>query len=266
MRDVKQSQIESEGPVAFMHLLVSVRNAEEAKSAIAGGCEILDIKEPHRGSLGMADLDSIADVVGRYSPLVPVSVALGELRDWRNADQLPSLPLGIAYCKLGLAGCGSIPNWKNQWSEWRTHIDAASRGKLHWVAVAYADWQRADAPAPEAVIQAAGDANCAGVLFDTFVKDDLGLLQWFSTDQLSRLVDLIHHKSLFAAIAGGLRMGDLPQLAGVDVDIVAVRGVACRGNDRRATVCSDAVREFRQAMVLSTGEEMSPEVIRPTSG
>ena len=44
-------------------LLVSVRTIEEARAALAGGADIIDIKEPTRGSLGRADeavLTSIA--------------------------------------------------------------------------------------------------------------------------------------------------------------------------------------------------------------
>ena len=39
-------------------LLVSVRSAGEAVDALAGGCQILDVKDPSRGSLGRAD-DSV---------------------------------------------------------------------------------------------------------------------------------------------------------------------------------------------------------------
>ena len=35
-----------------MRLLVSVRSAEEVSAALAGGADIIDAKEPERGSLG----------------------------------------------------------------------------------------------------------------------------------------------------------------------------------------------------------------------
>src|SRR5579872_3508444 len=44
-------------------LLVSVRNLAEAESALAGGCDILDIKEPAHGAMGMADVATIAAIV-----------------------------------------------------------------------------------------------------------------------------------------------------------------------------------------------------------
>src|SRR5258708_39763272 len=46
-------------------LLVSVRTVAEAEAALAGGCDVLDIKEPNRGAMGMADPATIATVVRR---------------------------------------------------------------------------------------------------------------------------------------------------------------------------------------------------------
>src|SRR5207244_7336185 len=36
-------------------LLVSVRSAAEAETALAGGADVVDVKEPRRGALGPAD-------------------------------------------------------------------------------------------------------------------------------------------------------------------------------------------------------------------
>ena len=44
-------------------LLVSVRCAEEATAALAGGADIIDVKEPRRGSLGRADDRVIREVM-----------------------------------------------------------------------------------------------------------------------------------------------------------------------------------------------------------
>ena len=49
-------------------LLVSVRNAEEALMAVRGGADIIDVKEPSKGSLGRAsveNLQAIADVLAQ---------------------------------------------------------------------------------------------------------------------------------------------------------------------------------------------------------
>src|SRR5947209_7136474 len=95
-------------------LLVSVRNVSEAEAALAGGCDVLDIKEPGRGAMGMADLATIADIVRRVrdtDAAIPMSVALGEVMDWEKERSVPQLPDGIAYLKLGTAGLGNASDW-----------------------------------------------------------------------------------------------------------------------------------------------------------
>ena len=60
-------------------LLVSVRNEQEAKAAIDGGCDIVDIKEPQNGSLGRASFDVIQKVAASCALFrVPVSAVVRE--------------------------------------------------------------------------------------------------------------------------------------------------------------------------------------------
>jgi len=69
-------------------LLVSVRDAAEARAALVGGADLIDVKEPSRGSLGRAEADTIAAVAHAVGGRTPVSAALGELRDWAD-EPLP---------------------------------------------------------------------------------------------------------------------------------------------------------------------------------
>ena len=84
-------------------LLVSVRSAAEAQTALAGGAALIDVKEPERGPLGRADDATVAEVVAAVASRCPVSAALGEIR-WG----VPASPLEgfrrCAYLKPGLAG------------------------------------------------------------------------------------------------------------------------------------------------------------------
>jgi uncharacterized protein (UPF0264 family) len=113
-------------------LLVSVRNAVEARCAIDGGCEILDVKEPTRGSLGRADAAEIAAVLGvrdECASTMPVSVALGEVfeaeaADW--SDDLASLAAEIHFLKLGTARLGISGDWQSSFlrarREWESRL------------------------------------------------------------------------------------------------------------------------------------------------
>ena len=50
-------------------LLVSVRSVAEARIALAGGVDLIDVKEPRRGSLGAADAGIIAEIVAHVAKL-----------------------------------------------------------------------------------------------------------------------------------------------------------------------------------------------------
>src|SRR3990172_3975966 len=99
-------------------LLVSVRNADEARIALEGGADVIDVKEPSRGSLGAADAEVVAAVVRAIGGSVPISVAAGELIDHRQSGATSSVSaFGVAYIKLGLAGCAVVSDWPEWWRE-----------------------------------------------------------------------------------------------------------------------------------------------------
>src|SRR4051794_21294305 len=83
-------------------LLVSVRSASEAATALAGGADVIDVKEPGRGALGPADAQvwqAVLDVVGAR---VPTSAALGDLED-DSIVQRAQRAAGLHFVKAGLA-------------------------------------------------------------------------------------------------------------------------------------------------------------------
>jgi (5-formylfuran-3-yl)methyl phosphate synthase len=222
-------------------LLVSVRSAEEALAALAGGAAVIDVKEPARGPLGRADGEIWRAVRRAVPPQVTVSVALGELREWRGAD--PPDPRdfeGIVYRKLGLAGSG--PDWLEEWA----HLRQSWGEGPAWVAVAYADWEIAAAPAPDRVIEAALAAGCCGLLIDTWDKSQPGRVDLSWGDRLRLASDA----GLFIALAGGLDEEAMARLAPLDPDLFAVRGAACRRGDRLGWI--DPHRVSRLAYAAAT--------------
>jgi uncharacterized protein (UPF0264 family) len=210
-------------------LLVSVRSAAEARAAVAGGAAVVDVKEPGRGPLGRADAAVWAEVRAAVPVETPVSVALGELPEWLGPDggESPIRFDGLAFRKLGLARAG--PDWAEAWARLRRLWGPGPP----WVAVVYADWRRAGAPSPGRVLDAALDADdCAGVLFDTWDKASASPLD----PSWSPLFERARVAGRFTALAGRVDLEGIARLAQLRPDVIAVRGAACLGGDRRAPV------------------------------
>ncbi len=235
-------------------LLVSVRNGAEIAPAIMGGCEILDFKDPGRGALGQVDETTLAmllEYCRQSSVTTPLSMALGELCEWKTEQKGLKLPPEISYLKLGFSQCGESRLWVKEWRNLIQRIEESSGHQHEWIAVAYADWKRADSLSPFEILEAASENRCAGLLIDTFSKQNGRLLDLLSPDFLSELIELARSRELKIALAGSLRIQDLEILADLKPDIIGIRGAACFGHNRTSEIQESAVRTFRKQMNFS---------------
>jgi len=211
-------------------LLVSVRSAAEAAIALRAGADLIDVKEPRRGPLGRADRAVMAEVVGCVAGRVPVSAALGELRDvirygGEGTKKLAAIPAGLAFAKLGLAGCAAWIDWPDRWG--------AALRKLPMgitpVAVAYADWRPAAAPSPEEVLEQGTALGCGAALMDTHDKSRGRLFDHTGMAALADWVDQARRLGMLVVLAGSLHVDTIVRAAELGPDYVAVRGAACSG-------------------------------------
>jgi uncharacterized protein (UPF0264 family) len=250
-------------------LLVSVRNLAEARAAIDGGCDRLDVKEPLRGPLGMADGDVIAAIAAfslesHVRDGLPCSVALGEMEEWRR-QQNPFVPSrGVTDIKLGPAQTRTLDCWREGWRDVSGRFDSRQIRPIRRVAVAYADWQEAAAPPPEAILTAAIEFGANAFLIDTCRKDGRGLRDVLSHHELGRLATTTHDAGLTLALAGSLRLRDIAPLAEFHPDVIAVRGAACHQGYRSFEVSSECVRRLKSEICACFGpDRKAPVYARP---
>lgn len=224
--------------------LVSVRSASEVDAALEGGAQLIDLKEPDLGPLGRAEVAVWQAVLDRVPPWVPVSAALGELHEFEPAAG--SIPAAawrrLTYVKLGLSAAPA--DWADRWAALRTRLGPGPR----WIAVVYADHEAASAPPPAAIIEAGIAARCAGILVDTWKKGHSSPLD----PSWSVLLEPARRAGLLVALAGGLDAPDLPRLAALAPDIVAVRGAACERGDRLAGIDPSRVAALSDAVSRMT--------------
>lgn len=230
-----------------MRLLVSVVSAEEARRAVAGGADIIDVKDPSEGALGAPAPRVLSSVVSAVGAAAPVSVALGDMPNLPHTAALAARGAalsGAAYVKVGLRGVRWLPDAVALMG---AVADAVGSG-VAVVAVAYADAIALDPPAfaPALLPELVRATGIAGALVDTLVKDGRGLYGWLSESEVAELVARTRAAGGSSGVAGQLRLGDLRR---VDADVVGVRSAVCRGGDRdgslEAELVAAAVAELR---------------------
>lgn len=242
-------------------LLVSVRTAAEARTALAGGAALIDVKEPAQGALGRADNAVIREVVSAVAGRTPVSAALGEWADGNGDFPLVSpRPPGegpgvrkfpdsdLTFVKWGLAGCAGRTDWRDGLSR------LLERRRPQVVLTAYADWQCARAPTIDDVFALAADNPGSVLLLDTHCKDAAAigkprptLLDWLPVPWIEDLCARCREAKVKIALAGSLGEAEIAALAGARPDWFAVRGAVCSG-DRHGTVELDKVRQLARML------------------
>jgi uncharacterized protein (UPF0264 family) len=236
-----------------MQLLVSVRSAAEAGIALSGGADIVDAKEPSRGSLGTVSPGVLHEICERIPCDRPVSIALGDLRTAtlvREAiSHVPQSVRPVTYLKLGFAGIAR-PEVVGQLLQ--AAVDKVAGSPVAVVAVAYADAANAGALPPEVLCRIAGEIGVAGVLLDTHHKGAGDLLSWLEPSRLAELLAKARAAGLLTAVAGGLGAHHLSTVREMPADIVGFRGAVCAGG-REGQLSEHRVKQIRRQLASNSG-------------
>jgi hypothetical protein len=230
-----------------MRLLVSVISAQEARRALAGGADIIDVKDPGEGALGAPSPRVLSEVVQAVGGAAPVSVALGDMPDLPHTAALAARGAALSgadYVKVGLRGVRELEGAVAVMSA----VQDAVGPQTAVIAAAYADADALDPPAlsPAWLPELVQRTGISGALVDTCLKDGRGLYGWLSEPALADLIARTHAAGASFAVAGQLTRD---QLCRVEADIVGVRSAVCRDGDRRggldAALVVAAVDELR---------------------
>jgi len=238
-------------------LLVSVVRAAELPAALAGGADVIDLKNPAEGSLGAPAPALVRSVRAQVSAPVRLSVALGDAPHLPGTMALAAAgaaACGADYLKLGLLG-------SRQPEEALELLDAVRRAAhdvdpaARLVAVAYADASPGQALAVAHLPGIAQRAGWHGVMLDTLAKNGVSTLAALGEDAVAAFLAAARERGLMAALAGSLGPDDLRRAVELGADLVGVRGAACEGG-RNGTVSAHRVQALRRG--LSHGAPASP--------
>jgi uncharacterized protein (UPF0264 family) len=228
-----------------MLLMISVISTAEAREAMLGGAEILDVKNPSEGSLGAQSPRVIREVKKVSSGSVAISAAIGDMPNLPGTAALAALgaaTCGADYVKVGLHGLRSEAEAVILLREVRLAVQEYS---ISVIAAAYADFQRAGTLDPVCLPRLSALAGVKGCLLDTAIKDGHGLFDFLNPQALRLLAEQAHAEGLLFGLAGALREQDLLLARDLGADVVGLRTAACRDNQRSGPLEAARVRRLR---------------------
>lgn len=230
-----------------MKLLVSVKSVDEVEAVVEGGADIVDVKDPETGSLGLPDLDVVKYVVSkvRSSWDKEVSIALGDINKYDRMLKyvvFVGCALGADYVKIGLA-TNSFDMATKIAKEAKDVVSSFKKTSL--VVVGYADYAYVNTLEPLKVIDIATKVEADGVMIDTLRKNGLSTFDLLSINYIHTFVEKAHSQDFITAIAGGIKIFHLSLCAKLGFDVVGVRGSVCAGG-RSDKVSRELVQLFRK--------------------
>jgi dihydroneopterin aldolase len=215
-------------------MLASVTSRSEAETVLAGGADIIDLKDPSKGSLGQADPLLAAEIVRAIGKRRPISAAAG-IAGKEAADAIHAAAAladaGIDYVKVGFR--------RHATADCITAI-GKKVGNAKLAGVLFAD----EEPNLD-LLGVMAESGFAGAMLDTAHKDAGRLLDHMEIAALRDFIGRCRRYGLMAGLAGSLEAPDVPRLLPLRPDYLGFRGSLCRGKVREGAIDPEAVRIIR---------------------
>ena len=232
-------------------LLISPRTIEEAKIVIANQVDYIDCKNPMEGSLGA----NFPWVIKQMKSLIPpdspqlLSATIGDFPNLPGSASLAALGAvvsGADIVKVGLKG----PKDEKTGIELMKKVVKAVKDyddNIKIVVAGYADRRRMNSsPGFMSIPTIASESGSDIAMLDTYIKDNMGLFDFLTIDQIIQFKNKAKDFNLEVALAGNLRKKDIPLIINIFPDIVGVRSVVCEGYDRiNGSIKTELIEELK---------------------
>jgi (5-formylfuran-3-yl)methyl phosphate synthase len=220
-----------------VRLLASVRTAEEALIAAAGGADIIDLKEPAQGALGRLPDATIRAILSALAGRRMASATIGDMP--LDAHTVPAAvramaAMGVDIVKLGIFAGDTAATL--------AALSDAARDGIRMVAVLFGDQE------PDfSIVARCADAGFFGVMLDTADKGAGPLTRHLDLRRLAAFVDAARRERLLVGLAGSLGIADLPMLTPLAPDYLGFRSALTTGR-RAGPLDTAAVARLRAVL------------------
>lgn len=238
-----------------MILMVSVQDLYEAKQALKGGADIVDVKNLQEALVGSAHPNVVKEIRDEVPSAHHASVTLGVVPNQIGTVSMAVYAAGIldaTSVKVGFM----VSEYNVALETLLAAKEALTGTQTKLIGSLFADNLLYDGGIdPDLMVKLAKEGQCDGFLIDTLVKDGRNLFDFVPEERLKEMVLEGKELGMSTALSGHLKMSDLDELSRVNPDIVGVRGAVCQKGDRDSRVHWESVSEFKKQLDLrQTGE------------
>ena len=230
-------------------MLASVTCAAEADLALAGGADIIDLKDPAKGALGALPAAVVADIVATRHGQKPFSAVTGDLPmqpELIVAAAQAMAATGVDYVKIGLFPDAATPACIRALAPLAAHTAL--------IGVMFADLQ------PDfSWLGEMAQAGFRGAMLDTARKGEGRLLTHMDMPALTQFTARCRAHSLLSGLAGSLEAPDVPRLLLAEPDYLGFRGALCDRHDRKAGLDREAFALIRALIPVAGSVEQKGE-------
>jgi dihydroneopterin aldolase len=217
-------------------LLASVTGPAEAEIALAGGADLVDLKDPTRGAFGAVAVDIVRETVRLIAGRRPVSAVIGDLpMDPPLLFEAARLmaEAGVDYVKVGLRPSENLSSC--------IAALAPLAAKVRLVGAFFADL----APIDFTALTLLARHGFKAAMLDTAEKGAGRLMTRQGIADLSRFVESCREASLMSGLAGSLETPDIARLLLLHPGFLGFRSALCQGKSRTASIDAEAVKIVR---------------------
>ncbi len=229
-------------------LMVSVQNLEEARQAVKGNADIVDVKNLDEVFIGSNFPPVIKSVRDAFPKEIHVSVTLGAVPN--QAGTVALAVYGAACLKATSVKVGFVDiEYKNALNILSESKKALEGFDTKLIAATFADSHLYKGIDPKLVVKLAKESQSDGILIDTLTKDGRNLFDFMDEKSLKALTDEGKDLEMSTALSGALKLSNLDALARINPDIVGVRGAVCKNGDRyTGRVDAEAVANVKKEL------------------
>lgn len=223
-------------------LLISVKNVEETAIALAGGADIIDLKNPDEGALGALSIAEIQAILTFIDGRKEVSATIGDVPMQadlivRKVAQLQKLPLN--FIKIGFFATGNYQVCLDAIQKLESQSTSIKNQQMIAVLFAELDY-------PDDLLEKIKQAGFSGVMLDTMHKNGKTYQDYYPTPVLSDLLKQVTANQLFFGIAGSLQLSHVKSAKKLMPYFMGFRGGVCAENKREYHLDIQKIHNVRE--------------------